>query len=208
MRQPNVNRALDGQAAALATAWSRCVCGGCDLRNGQDAKEQKAISCQTNANCLSDTAELFPSLVVLGLQISERESHNCVFHRVRKYRGENQHFLRRVWVHSLFLGVTPELHTARDSCPEDHLFHAHALAGIGREFTKLLNCVLNLTRRAVFHLINKAEDLKDPRESLPVSAVTSFQFHHGNHQCSSCGLTFCLKGLYRVTEQRDIPFIS
>lgn len=80
MREPNVDRTLDGQAAALATAWSRCVRGGCNLRNGQDAKEQKVVTRKSVANRLSNAAKSFPSLVALGLEVSQREIHNRILH--------------------------------------------------------------------------------------------------------------------------------
>ena len=91
MRQPDVDGTLDGQAAALVVAWSRCVRGGCNLRNGQDAKEQKAIACESVANCLGDTTELGPGLVALGFEVAEREIHDRIFHRVSKDGRENQH---------------------------------------------------------------------------------------------------------------------
>jgi len=171
MRKPDLDGTLDGRTAALATAWSRCVRGGCNLRDGQNAKEQKAIVCENIAGCLGHTAELRPGFLVLGLEISEREIHNRILHGVRKNRGEYQHLFGRVRVHSIFFRVTPELHAACEPCPEDDLFHAHGLAGVGREFAKLLNCVPDVIRRTIFDFIKKAEHLEDSRESLPVSLV-------------------------------------
>jgi hypothetical protein len=64
----------------LVAAWSRCLRWRCNLRNGQNAKEQKAVAGKTVAHRLGDAAELLPHLVVLGLKISQREIHNGIFH--------------------------------------------------------------------------------------------------------------------------------